>query len=104
MGWPAARWLALAFGVLLVAPTLPSRRLILPLVLSALLYGLAYSVLSVASELRYYLWTMIATALATLVAADDVLTVGGPFMTRRLCLIAGPPLTIAAICIFWRVT
>jgi len=38
---------------------------------SALFYGLGYGVFSVASELRYYLWTMMATAMATVIALGD---------------------------------
>ena len=101
LGWPAV-WMALAFGVLVVSPALPSRAVIAPLALSALLYGLAYGVLSVASELRYYLWTMAATALATVLAADDILAVRDRSAARFAWTIAGPPLAIAAICGLWR--
>ena len=102
LGWPAV-WMALALGVVLVCPRLPSRALTLPLALSALLYGLTYSVLSVASELRYYLWTMIATALATVLAAADLAQAPARLGTRALWMLAGPPLAVAAVCTFWRV-
>lgn len=106
LGWPAV-WMALALGVLVVAPMLPSRAVILPLALSALLYGLAYGVVSVSSELRYYLWTMIGAALAAVMAISDMAEmraeVPGRLMARRYWMIAGPPLVIAAICAIWRI-
>jgi hypothetical protein len=105
LGWPVV-WMALALGVALVAPALPSRQVVLPLALSALLYGLAYAVLSVASELRYYLWTMIAAALAAVMAISDLAAAPrakpAPWPPRRAWIIAGPPLAVAAICTVWR--
>ncbi len=59
LGRPAT-WLALAIGLLIAAPGLPSRLLLLALGGSALLYGLAYAVVSVAPDLRYNLWTLFA--------------------------------------------
>lgn len=59
LGRPAT-WLALAIGLLIMAPNLPSRRILLALGGSALLYGLAYAVVSVAPDLRYNLWTLFA--------------------------------------------
>ena len=60
---PAGRpisWLMVAIGLLIVAPTLPSRRIVTGLAFSALIYGGAYTVVSVAADLRYHLWTMLA--------------------------------------------
>ncbi len=59
LGRPAT-WLALAIGLLIMAPKLPSRRILFALGGSALLYGLAYAVVSVAPDLRYNLWTLFA--------------------------------------------
>ena len=101
LGWPCV-WLALALGLLLVCWRLPSRALILPFALSALLYGLSYSVLSVASELRYYLWTMIATALASVIAAADIVQVRDRLMQRRYWMLIGPPLAVTIVCVLWR--
>ena len=53
-------WIMIAIGLLIVAPTLPSRRILTGLAWSALIYGGAYAVVSVASDLRYNLWTMLA--------------------------------------------
>lgn len=58
-GRPAS-WLAVALGLLIVAPRLPSRRSLTALAASALLYGGAYALVSVAPDLRYNLWTMLA--------------------------------------------
>ena len=71
LNWPIF-WIAVALGVAILAPRLPSRALVLPLALSALLYGLGYAAVSVASELRYHLWTMIAALLAACVTAADL--------------------------------
>ncbi|MDB5705005.1 MAG: hypothetical protein JWN66_2121, partial [Sphingomonas bacterium] len=71
LGWPIV-WLALALGALIASPWLTSRRLIVPVALSALLYGLGYGVFSVAAELRYHLWTMIGTLIACVMVAGDL--------------------------------
>jgi hypothetical protein len=70
LGWPCA-WMALAFGLMLAARRMASARIVWMLAGSALFYGLGYGVFSVASELRYYLWTMMATAMATVIALGD---------------------------------
>jgi hypothetical protein len=99
LGWPIA-WLALALGLLILSPSLPTR-LIVPLALSALLYGLGYGVFSVASELRYHLWTMLATAVAAVIAGADLW--GGAPVSKRQCLIAGLPLgAVLVLSVTWR--
>jgi len=101
LGWPIA-WIALAFGVLVLSPTLPSRRLIVPLALSALLYGLGYGVFSVAAELRYHLWTMIAALIATVLAGGDLF--GMPVVPwRRAAWSAAPLLIVLILATAWRV-
>jgi hypothetical protein len=101
LGWPIA-WIALAFGLLLLSPALPSRRLIVPLALSALLYGLGYGVFSVAAELRYHLWTMIAALISMVLAAGDLFRM--PAVPRRR---AGwsmtPLLVVLVLATAWRV-
>lgn len=59
LGRPAT-WLAVALGLLVAGWRLPSRRLVIALALSALIYGGAYALVSVAPDLRYNLWTMLA--------------------------------------------
>ena len=61
LGWPVC-WLALALACVVVRPWGPGPAA--PLAWSALLYGLSYLPLSVASEVRYHFWTMTAAALA----------------------------------------
>jgi hypothetical protein len=101
LGWPIC-WLALALGTLALCLRLPSRRLILPLVLSALLYGFGYVVLSVAAEERYYLWTMIAALLATVLVAGD-LVAAGEIRSRRVLLGVTPVVIVAMLCIAARI-
>ncbi len=62
LGWPWF-WMA-AMAVLLWIRRRHPCDLVAVLAGSALLYGLGYAVFSVASELRYYLWTMCAGAIA----------------------------------------
>ena len=101
LGWPIA-WIALAFGVLILSPGLSSRRLIVPIALSALLYGLGYGVFSVAAELRYHLWTMIAALLATVLAAGDLYAM--PALPWRKIGWAGAPLIgVLVLATAWRV-
>ena len=101
LGWPIA-WIALAFGVLVLSPVLPSRRLIVPMALSALLYGLGYGVFSVAAELRYHLWTMIAALMATVLAGGDL--IGMPAVPwRRIGWAGAPLLVVLVLATAWRV-
>lgn len=64
LGWPIV-WIALAWGALVLGWRGPQARLVVPLALSSLLYGLGYLVFSVAAELRYHLWTELAALIAT---------------------------------------
>jgi hypothetical protein len=100
LGWPIV-WIALALGVLIVAPALPSRRLIVPLALSSFLYGTGYAAFSVASELRYHWWTILAAAIAGVIAAADL--IGRTTVLRlRLALAAAPPIAVLIACLTWR--
>ncbi|MDB5700411.1 MAG: hypothetical protein JWL66_610 [Sphingomonadales bacterium] len=101
LGWPIT-WLAIALGVVIAAPGLPSRRFTVPLALSALLYGSGYLVVSVASEIRYHLWTMLAAAIACVFTISDVFNDARLKKTRLAfsCL----PLTIVVLLgTIWRV-
>ncbi len=70
LGRPAT-WIAVALGLLLVAPAIGARRVVTALSLSALLYGGAYLVVSVAADMRYNVWTMVAAQLALALAAGE---------------------------------
>lgn len=101
VGWPIV-WLALAAGILAIAGQLPSRRIIVPIALSALLYGLGYGLFSVAAELRYHLWTMVATAIALTIAVADL--AGGTTVSRqRILWAAAPAMVVTTLCIVWRI-
>jgi hypothetical protein len=95
LGWPCC-YLALACGLLLVSGRLPSALAIRMFAGSSLLYGLGYAVFGVASELRYYLWTMIATVLALAIATSDLVTISSR-QRRSIALVAITPLAIVAI-------
>jgi hypothetical protein len=71
LGRPAS-WLAVAAALVFLSPALRCRRAVTALSLSALLYGGAYAIVSVAPDLRYNLWTMLAAALALALAAPDL--------------------------------
>jgi hypothetical protein len=101
LGWPCV-WMALAIGLLLASPALPSRGIIVPLALSGLLYGLGYGPLSVSSELRYYLWTYVAVALGAVIASADVIAVRDRFSRRHYALLLGPPLLVASVALLYR--
>jgi hypothetical protein len=87
LGWPIC-WIALALGLVAAGWRLPGPAL--PLAVSAVLYGGGYLVLSVASDLRYHLWTMLAAGLAFVLVAAAV-------PRRRLMLAMLPALAIALI-------
>lgn len=99
LGWPIF-WIALALGVLVLAPRLPSRGLIVPLALSALMYGLGYAVVSVSSELRYHLWTMIAALVAACITVADLPEAN--VSRGRLVLAALPPALVIVLGAAWR--
>lgn len=101
LGWPIV-WMALAAGVLSLAHRLPSRALIAPLAASSLFYGLGYGVLSVSSELRYHLWTMLAALLAACVAAADLPAVRGALGRRDYLLALLPAVLVAGLGAAWR--
>ncbi len=70
LGWPAC-WIALGALVLFVWPGVTDQSLARPLLWSGLLYALSFLPMSVASEVRYHLWTMIAIGLGSLHAFDE---------------------------------
>jgi hypothetical protein len=73
LGWPIA-WVALALCALVVAlrrASAPPRDFALALLGSAIVLEASFGVLSIASDLRYHLWPMVATALATIVLSAE---------------------------------
>ena len=88
LGWPIC-WIALALGLVFASRGVPG--MAMPLALSASLYGGGYLVLSVASDLRYHLWTMLAAALAFAFVADAGVS------RRRLILAVLPAAGVAVI-------
>jgi hypothetical protein len=72
LGWPIA-WIVVAITALaasLSRPRDPVRDLATALLVSALALEASFAVLSIASDLRYHLWPMIATAVASVLLAD----------------------------------
>ena len=111
LGWPIA-WIVVAITALaasLSRPRDPARDFAITLLVSALSLEASFAVLSIASDLRYHLWPMIATAVATVLLADRppprkilvvgagalVLVVGGGAAAR--VLLPQPPQTYAGM-------
>ena len=92
LGRPAT-WLAAALGLLIVAPCLPSRRIVTALAASALLYGSAYALVSVAPDLRYNLWTMLAAMIGLAIVLAERAALSWP---RRVAALA--PAGLVMIC------
>jgi hypothetical protein len=71
LGWPAV-WLAVAAGLLWAGNgnADPQARIGRALALSALCMGASFAVVSIASDLRYHLWSMVAAALALILLID----------------------------------
>jgi hypothetical protein len=89
LGWPFV-WITVALGTLIASWKLPHAQIVKPVALSSIVYGCGYAIFSVASELRYHLWTEIAALIAA------VLTAGlGP--RHRLLWVIAP--VAAAACI-----
>ncbi|OYY90609.1 MAG: hypothetical protein B7Y45_06580 [Sphingomonas sp. 28-66-16] len=98
--WPIV-YIALALGALIMAPGLPSARLIVPLAASSAIYGLGYLLVSVASELRYHLWTMLAAALASVMVAADLVT-ARQLPWRRAVIAYLPAAIVVLLATGWR--
>jgi hypothetical protein len=98
--WPIV-FIALAIGALVAAPGLPSARLIIPFAASSAIYGLGYLLVSVASEIRYHLWTMLAAALATALVAGDLAT-GAAVPRARLASAYAPVVVVTLLALVWR--
>jgi hypothetical protein len=111
LGWPIA-WIVVAITALaasLSRPRDPVRDLATALLMSALALEASFAVLSIASDLRYHLWPMIATAVASVLLGDRppprrlfaigacafLLVVGGGIAARALLL--QPPQTYAGM-------
>ena len=90
LGRPAT-WTAVAIALLILAPHLASRALVTALGGSALLYALAYGAVSVAPDLRYNLWTMLAAMIGLLVALVELPRTAA---ARRDALLAAVPVAI----------
>jgi hypothetical protein len=101
LGWPIC-WLALALGILALAPSLPSRRLIVPISLSVIFYASSYAVISVASDLRYHLWTMVGTCVAATLVAGDLVD-GAPVSAKRIWAAVMPLFLAIALCLVGRI-
>ena len=93
LGWPIA-WVVVAMAALATAlgrPRGAAGGLAIALLASALVLEASFAVLSIASDLRYHLWPMIATALAVVLLAERrpparVLIAGA---TALLVIVAG---------------
>ncbi len=97
LGWPCV-WMAALAALLWHRRRALRCDLITMLALSALLYGLGYAAASVASELRYYLWTMCAGALALAGAVCERAAV--PRLSAVQVAKAGAlPIIVALICV-----
>jgi len=86
IGWPVL-WLALAVAGLWAAreaPSGPETRLATALLVSAAAGGLSYAFVSVASDLRYHLWTMLAAGLGLV-----LLGAGGGLRRRQAVVLTG---------------
>jgi hypothetical protein len=71
LGWPFA-WMIVAAGLLWASMGLtgPQVRIGRALALSALCMSASFALVSIASDLRYHLWSMVASALALILLAD----------------------------------
>jgi hypothetical protein len=71
LGWPFA-WLVVAGGLVWAGgrSSDPQARLGRALALSALCMSASYGLVSIASDLRYHLWSMVAGALALILLVD----------------------------------
>jgi hypothetical protein len=100
LGWPAC-WLALGIGLLIAAPRREAGDIALPLLWSAVLYALSYVPLSVASEVRYHVWTMSAVALGGVMLSTRPRPFAG-VARLRIALAVAVPLLATAVAVVAR--
>ena len=98
-----ATWIAVALG-LLIWPGARGRPFVTAASASVVAYGSAYAVMSVASDLRYNLWTMLGAMTALVVAlSDGSVAAERPAGRRWLYAAALPSLAVigevAALCV-----
>jgi len=90
LGWPII-WIVIAASVVVIATRTPRtslRDLALALAASALALEASFAVVSIASDLRYHLWPMLAAALAAILVASE------GRVPRRLALGCGAALAL----------
>jgi hypothetical protein len=103
LGWPCW-WSALAFGLVTLASRLRDTRPMLTLAGSALLYDLGYVFVSVASELRYYCWPIMATLIAMVMFMShwrETPATQRPGATQQI-LAAAPLALVTVLGLGWR--
>jgi len=103
LGWPCC-WLALSFALVMLGWRLNDARPMLALAGSALLCDLGFVFFSVASELRYYCWSMMATLIATVLfvgAWRETPPAQRPGRGAQIAA-AGPLAIIAVLGLAWR--
>ncbi|WP_240047635.1 hypothetical protein [Sphingomonas panacisoli] len=93
LAWPIV-WLALAMVTAIVAlrrPRSPLRDLALALLVSGLALEASFAAISIASDLRYHLWPMMAAALASVLVLAD----GAP--SKRAVQLGGAALAFVVV-------
>ena len=103
LGWPCW-WAALVFGLVTLASRLRDTRPMLTLAGSALLYDLGYVFVSVASELRYYCWPIMATLIAMVMFMShwrETPATQRPGATQQI-LAAAPLALVTVLGLGWR--
>ncbi|WP_159754740.1 hypothetical protein [Sphingomonas sp. 8AM] len=99
LGWPFA-WIVAALLLLGVAYRTPEsvvRRLALGLLSSALALEASFAAISIATDLRYHLWPMLATALAAVLLVDRLPSRRTTILVTGIALVVGAPALLARI-------
>ncbi|MEH3103917.1 MAG: hypothetical protein PGN12_08420 [Sphingomonas phyllosphaerae] len=97
LGWPFA-WVAVALVLLMAARGTrpgPSRRLALGLLASALALEASFAAISIAADLRYHLWPIVATSLAAVLLVDRRPTRRAWVRLAALAVLLGTPAIVA---------
>lgn len=92
LAWPIVWTVAAIVALVAAARRRPSprRELAMALLISALTLEASFAIISIASDLRYHLWPMVATALAVVLLADHR-------PSRRMMLGAGAGLALVIV-------
>jgi hypothetical protein len=95
LGWPVF-WIAIALALLILRRAAGLSDYVTAVAASAFLYGTGYLILGVATGMRYYVWVITGTAIATVLAAAE-LSLSPRRIDRRSIVLASATVIVPTV-------